>query len=595
MSSFSGTEWLVTLEGSEVLVSGSSGSHVLQLVGTLGSIPSNVITSAQFDGGIVHFVDLPLSPPSRITEIASSAIQLSSFLDAIKKVGLTETISSLNRSTIFAPTNAAFSAISRIANTLSTEQFKQVLLLHVIQNQVIHSTAFSRSTGLLAGNTIGGIGAIVNLGDSLTGQFDSTTGNVLVNGPGNTDGAATVLVPDVLGSNGIVMHVIDKVLLPDTIIGGGNIGEGGAAAVEGGSGGEKTAEGGNPKEERKAEGMMTGETKSEVKAPEGTSGEGTTSKEGSNKEATTGGTSNLVEMLTANKANMLLSLVKENAPILQALSTFQGTIFAPTDDALAATLASGFDAKNLTAVSQVLKYHVVPGTVFASTSFSGTAFLTTLTGDEIQASGSSASTIQLSTAFGSTMAKVVKSVPFNRGIIHFIDTTLTPPTGIVAIAKQANLNALLTAITNVGLADTVMSLSNATVFAPSDTAFAAIASTTSKLSTDQLKKVLLLHVVPNNRFHSTEFMQAKTIPSIPTAEMENLSAQFDGTTVRVKGPGNSMGGKVVTADVLAMNNVVVHVIDQVLLPGSGSGFPVSKAVGLSSFGAVLAFCLGFMI
>ncbi|KAI9343567.1 FAS1 domain-containing protein [Obelidium mucronatum] len=560
-TAFSGNTWLMTLEAAEVSVAGSTGSGVFQLSSGLGSVPSNVVSSARFDGGIVHFIDSPLTPPTDVIKIASQSRQLSNFVEAIKVTGLALTVSELRGCTIFAPTNQAFAAIEGIAKSLSKEQLKQVLLMHVIKDQILHSTDLSNA------GFFGGLGGANSVAGGLTFPFDGK--KVRVSGPGNTaatGGAATVIVPDVLALNGIVLHVIDKVLLP----GGGEM----SRASEGGSREGKSTNEGKGSEGKTSEGRTgtSGEGRAEKSSSSsGKSGEGREStSSGKTKEGTTRSESNLVEVLTANKANTLLSLVKEDAPILKALSTFQGTLFAPTDAALAATRNT-----------------------FAATPFSGTAFLTTLTGDEIQASGSSDTSIQLTTAFGSTPSKVIKSELFSGGIIHFIDTTLMPPTGIAMIAKQANLNALLTALTTAGLVDTVMGLGKATVFAPSDAAFAAVSGATSKLSPEQLKKVLLLHVVPNNMFHSTEFMQAKTIPSIPTAENETLSAMFDGMNVLVRGPGNSMGAKVVTADVLAMNGVIVHVIDAVLLPGAGSGVMLSKSG--RTFGTHVSLVLGVFL
>jgi uncharacterized surface protein with fasciclin (FAS1) repeats len=57
----------------------------------------------------------------------------SSFTDALKKAGLFTTLSSSKFSgTVFAPTNAAFTAASKAAAGLSTEGLKAVLLYHVL-------------------------------------------------------------------------------------------------------------------------------------------------------------------------------------------------------------------------------------------------------------------------------------------------------------------------------------------------------------------------------------------------------------------------------------------------------------------------------
>ncbi|KAI8607110.1 hypothetical protein BC830DRAFT_1175681 [Chytriomyces sp. MP71] len=72
------------------------------------------------------------------------------------------------------------------------------------------------------------------------------------------------------------------------------------------------------------------------------------------------------------------------------------TFFAPTDAAFSAALQNDARFGDST-TDQVLVYHAVSGTVFARNGFSGTAFLESLNGDEIKASGSSEQGIALST------------------------------------------------------------------------------------------------------------------------------------------------------------------------------------------------------
>jgi transforming growth factor-beta-induced protein len=113
---------------------------------------------------------------------------------------------------------------------------------------------------------------------------------------------------------------------------------------------------------------------------------------------------------------------------------------------------------------------------------------------------------------------------------------------------------LAKALTDTGLVATLKGAGPFTVFAPTDAAFAALpAGTLASLTNDQLKAILLYHVVG-----------AKA-----------LAADLDGKPLSsVGGPSlfvNLTGGvtindaKVTTADVAASNGVI-HVIDKVLLP-----------------------------
>ncbi|KAJ3405818.1 hypothetical protein HDU80_000722 [Chytriomyces hyalinus] len=272
----------------------------------------------------------------------------------------------------------------------------------------------------------------------------------------------------------------------------------------------------------------------------------------------------LVEVLTTAKESTLLSLVGTEPEILKALATFKGTVFAPTDAALAATVAAGFNATDLAALANVLSYHIAPGAGFSGANFTGAAFLTTSQGNEVKAFGS-AEGVQIQSGFGTPLANVVSTLPFDGGFVHIVDQTLIPPANIVEVAKAAGLNSLLSALTSAGLAETVNKLSGVTILAPTDAAFAAVADVVKTLTPDQLKTVLLSHVVPGT-VHSIDIVAAKSLPSVATsAAGSNLKVSYDGTDVLISGGANTTPAKVAIADVFA-DKVLVHVIDAVLIP-----------------------------
>ncbi|KAJ3071660.1 Stabilin-2 [Podochytrium sp. JEL0797] len=299
----------------------------------------------------------------------------------------------------------------------------------------------------------------------------------------------------------------------------------------------------------------------------------------------------LVEVLTSANAATLLALVKSDPAVLTALSTFSGTLFAPTDAALAATVASGFNASDISALSNVLTYHAVAGTPFSGAGFSGTEFLTALQGNDVKVTGSAASGVQVFSAFGNPAATVMQSLPFDGGFVHVVDQTLIPPANVVAVAKAANLTSLVDAIVAAGLADTVSKLKNVTILAPTNEAFAAIASVAAGLSVAQLQQVLLYHVIPGV-VHSTDIVKAKSLPAVATANNgTTLDIQFNGSNALITGKGNKGPATVALADVLA-DRVVVHVIDTVLLPPLG-GAPATTTMGLLSKSGGFASSAGF--
>ncbi|KAJ3231448.1 Stabilin-2 [Chytriomyces hyalinus] len=276
----------------------------------------------------------------------------------------------------------------------------------------------------------------------------------------------------------------------------------------------------------------------------------------------------LVDTLVQNKADVLVKLVTSVPAIADALSTFKGTLFAPTDAALTATVKAGFDPRDLKAVANVLTYHAVSGTPYPSANAAETTFLTTLQGNPLEAIKSDKG-VQILSAYGTPASNVIKSVAYDGGIVHFVDQTLIPPANVVEVAKAAKLNSLLAALTAAGLAETVAGLKGVTILAPTDEAFAAISSVASTLTVEQLQTVLLLHVIPST-IYSTDIVAAKSIDSVSTSSKGNtISAKFDGTNVLIAGAANKSPAKVVAADVFA-DNVIVHVIDMVLLPKLGA-------------------------
>ncbi len=130
---------------------------------------------------------------------------------------------------------------------------------------------------------------------------------------------------------------------------------------------------------------------------------------------------------------------------------------------------------------------------------------------------------------------------------------------IVETAVAAgSFNTLATALTEAGLIDALKGDGPFTVFAPTDEAFAKLPKGTLDnllKDKDQLKKVLLYHVVSGN------------VGSSDVVKL-NKAETLMGSNVMIKvDDGNVMinNSKVVKADI-ATSNGVIHVIDTVLIP-----------------------------
>lgn len=153
--------------------------------------------------------DETISTPKseNIVEIASKLPEFSILVDAVKRAGLVDVLSSDANFTVFAPTNAAFQNLltelgaSKLED-IPVETLRSVLLYHVLSSKVLSTQVKS---GYVTTSATGAAGKNFSLFVNVAG------------GSVKLDNRATVTQVDVLASNGVI-HVIDKVLLPNKIV-----------------------------------------------------------------------------------------------------------------------------------------------------------------------------------------------------------------------------------------------------------------------------------------------------------------------------------------------------------------------------------------
>lgn len=252
-------------------------------------------------------------------------------------------------------------------------------------------------------------------------------------------------------------------------------------------------------------------------------------------------------LVAAVKAADLVDVLKSDGPF---------TVFAPTDAAFAA-LPEGTVAgllKDKQALANILTYHVVPGRVMAKD-------VTKLSwADTVQGQA-----IQIGTANGGVQidgANVVKAdIETSNGIIHVIDKVILPRKDIVDTAVGAgSFKTLVTAVKAADLVDTLKSKGPFTVFAPADSAFAALPEgTIPALLKDKAKltSVLTYHVIPG-RVLSSDL-------AIGTIDVKTV----EGSTVHIEKKRDGSvwidGAQVTTANIVTGNGII-HVINRVILP-----------------------------
>ncbi|PNS20112.1 Periostin [Sphaceloma murrayae] len=274
----------------------------------------------------------------------------------------------------------------------------------------------------------------------------------------------------------------------------------------------------------------------------------------------------IVELLQATpNLSTLLDLVDNYPDIVQALTTTPNiTIFAPTNDAFAELLrAQPALANDTETVKAVLQYHVAPSRIparsipkrgaFAPTLLTNPAFSLVTGGQRVKASRFGRR-VTITSGGGAKSRVVTADVKFdNGGIVHIIDKVLTIPADIATTATAANLTTLAGALVSTNLLDTVNTLPDATVFAPTNAAFADLPEVPTG---DALASVLTYHVVNGTVGYSTILTPGQQIPTV------------NGASVRVTlaGPAIFINRSFVAQRDVLVKTGVVHVINRVLIP-----------------------------
>ena len=161
-------------------------------------------------------------------------------------------------------------------------------------------------------------------------------------------------------------------------------------------------------------------------------------------------------------------------------------------------------------------------------------------------------------------------------------TATAQPTQTIAqtLANNKNLTTLVnllnkTNVNNETLTDVLNGPGNYTVFAPDNAAFAKVnASTLADLqnNTTALTRLLSYHVIPT-KLLANKFTGSGTLNTINSL---SLPFSVSGTTIQV---GNAT---VTEADINATNGVI-HVINGVLIPPSGTTTATAPATASSGF------------
>lgn len=161
-------------------------------------------TDVMADNGVIHAIDKVLLPMS-ISDHAVANPVFASLVVALTKANLVTALADPTKTyTVFAPTNDAFAsllmALGVTLNDLSASTLSPILLYHVVNGYVPAAAVTAGYVPTLS----------TAFGKNVSLQI-SVAGGIKLNNTVN------VIATDVVATNGII-HVIDKVLLPPTVV-----------------------------------------------------------------------------------------------------------------------------------------------------------------------------------------------------------------------------------------------------------------------------------------------------------------------------------------------------------------------------------------
>lgn len=268
---------------------------------------------------------------------------------------------------------------------------------------------------------------------------------------------------------------------------------------------------------------------------------------------TAAASTDLSTLVTALQAANLVSTLEGDGPF---------TVFAPLNSAFAAldpaVLEGLLEGGNVDLLSRVLTFHVVAGSAASSTDLFDGQVLTTVEGGTLTV-GVNGGGVTIDGA-----SVVTADVEASNGVVHIIDAVLLPQdydiyeTAVLTTGTTTLASAVLAA----GLADDLAAAGPFTVFAPDNGAFEALGTFALGALLEAgnislLQKVLGFHVIPGQAIRAGDLTDGAMVATLQGGDLTvDLSAPSD---PRVNGVS-------ITATDIEVENGVIHLVDEVILP-----------------------------
>jgi uncharacterized surface protein with fasciclin (FAS1) repeats len=189
---------IVTLQGESFTV-----DSTLAITDQRGRKANITATDIVATNGVVHLIDKVILPTNKnVVQVAQSNSDFSVLVEAVVAAGLTTTLSGTGPFTVFAPTNAAFTAAltelgltkAQLLDPANKALLTKILTYHVVSGKVLKAQV--------------PVGTPITTLQTETFTVDSTL--TITDQRGRK---AKIVTTDIAATNGVV-HVIDKVILP---------------------------------------------------------------------------------------------------------------------------------------------------------------------------------------------------------------------------------------------------------------------------------------------------------------------------------------------------------------------------------------------
>lgn len=288
-------------------------------------------------------------------------------------------------------------------------------------------------------------------------------------------------------------------------------------------------------------------------------------------------TSSLMDVIQREADFSTLKTALASANLVSTLKADgQWTLFAPTNAAFKAMdkkfldrLLSGDQA----CLQKVLRHHLLPN-VICSAVIKGRVKSRNVLDNYLNLTRTDDGKLFVDDA------QVVRTdVMAANGVMHVIDAVLVPDNALdmIKMAKKAELTEFVKLVQAAGITSTFQTLSNVTIFVPSNEAVKALSEDAVKMLTSdpiKLERVLSYHVI-QKELNSRELLSGMELDTLSAGAQVRVN-EYHSFPFRYDRVLTVQCANVVTRNMPVCNGIV-HVIDRVLIPPTGNMVDVLAA------------------